>query len=50
MRIDRVREKKMVDKGDLKDILEDMRDYRNDGLNEQGYRILKADFEWLINN
>jgi len=42
--------KRVVDKGDLKDILEDMRDYRGKGLSEQGYRILKADFEWLINH
>ena len=40
----------MVDKGDLKDILEDMRDYRGKGLSEQGYRILKADIEALVNS
>ncbi len=42
--------KKKVDKEDLKDILEDMRDYRKKVLNEHAYRLLKEDFEWLINN
>ncbi len=42
--------KRVFDKVDLKDILEDLRDYRGKGITEQGYRILKADFEWLINN
>jgi len=43
------RGKKVVDKDDIRDILEDMRDYRRRGLNEQAYRLLRADFEWLIN-
>jgi len=40
----------VVDKGDVRDILEDMRDDRGRGLSEQAYRLLKADFEWLVNH
>ena len=42
--------KRVVDKGDVRDILEDMRDDRGRGLSEQAYRLLKADFEWLVNH
>lgn len=41
--------KRVVDKDDLHDILEDLRDYREDReINKQGYQILKADIKWLI--
>lgn len=42
--------KTVVDKGELRDILKKLKKYRGKKLHEQGYQILKADIEQLINN
>lgn len=40
----------IFDKNCTKAMLKDLEKYRNKGLNEQAYQLLKEDINWLINN